>query len=109
MNKTPETPLTLEQAGIYAGSSLRATPEQQAAMEQEERERIERGIAELHVILDAATVCVCCLSADRSSPVDGLCDPCRSVVARLRTERAAADKIKGRSRRELAEAYLDRT
>jgi hypothetical protein len=38
---------------------------------------------------------------------DGLCDACRPVVAVVRAEGRAAEMIGDRSRRELANAYME--
>jgi len=116
MNTPPSFPVTgsapgptLEQMGIYPGSAFRATPEQEAAIEQQERERIERGLAELHDTLDAVTACHCCRAGNAYGAADGLCDSCRVVVARLRADRLAAEEVSGQTRRQLAAAYLRQT
>ena len=115
----PSTPLSgrqtpfsgsLEQAGITVGSPWLATPEEAAAIEAEHRKRIEAGEAAIDRALGSQWACRCCGTPNSAAfSRDSLCYDCRVVIARLRTERAMVDQIGGRSRRELAEAYLDQT
>jgi hypothetical protein len=56
---------------------------------------------------DAMTSCGVCGEPQTYGAADGLCEKCRPVVAYVRAERRMAEKIRGRTRRELAGAYLD--
>jgi len=80
-----------------------ATEAEAEAIEEAERRRIARGVAELHAW---DRVCRCCGQGD-AGPVDGVCGECRAVLAALRAERLGAETINGHTRRQLAERYLD--
>jgi hypothetical protein len=77
------------------------------AREAEERAENEAATKELTDSLAGFWSCGVC--GEIAGPArDGLCDKCRTVVAPLVAERNAAELVRGRSRRELAEAYLER-
>jgi hypothetical protein len=98
-------PITVEGMGISPGSGWLATPEQVAEAERLEAEHLEQRLGELHQMLDRP--CRCCGQSE-GNPIDGLCPSCGIVVYALEAERVAAERIRGRSRREWAERYLDR-
>ena len=81
-----------------------------AQMKAEAIEAEERA-AQAKEMSDAfAGLCVCqvCGESRGLGARDGLCGSCRSVVARVRAERLEGERVDGRSRRELAVAFLDR-
>jgi hypothetical protein len=87
---------------------LLASPEEAAERELAGREELDRNIALLDRALGALWSCNCCGTAGAAAfDPSGLCDPCRQAVARVQAERALADKIGGRTRRQLAEQFLD--
>jgi hypothetical protein len=102
--------------GIDAGSSFRATPEEQEAIDRAEAERVATGIKEMHQLMDRPWRC--CAVAE-GSRVTGLCPDCthfavlirsleNEVIARLEPDAKMADKINGKSRRQLCEPYIAR-
>jgi hypothetical protein len=102
-----ERPVTLEGAGIYPGSSLLLSPEEQEQHDAEERERSDTRIALLDAALASVYQCRCC-GGVAGLGASGLCTPCRSVIAQLVAERHAGEIVNGRSRSELAADYLAR-
>jgi hypothetical protein len=78
------------------------------AAEAEQRAEREAELRELDASFDAMSRCACCLVATRTSVRDGFCNDCRPVVAELVTERRRNEVVKGRTRHELALAYLER-
>ncbi len=82
-----------------------------AELEAEAADRAEQE-AKTNAMTDSfkrMTGCGCCRVASAIGARDGLCDACRPVVAAIVAERNGADVVSdGRSRRELAAAYVDR-
>jgi hypothetical protein len=83
---TPASPVGLEANGIYPGSRLVASADEQALMDAEEAQAVAMGIKALHELLDPVSGCHCCQVGNAFGTADGLCDVCRAVVYRLRTE-----------------------
>jgi hypothetical protein len=100
-----EPSATLEGAGILPGSSLLATPEEVERQEQEQRERVDAGIAVLDAALAAVWSCKACGAHGRALG-GSLCDPCRAVAVQLNAEAHMGDLIGQVSRRELVAHYL---
>jgi hypothetical protein len=90
---------------VSPGSDLLATPEQQAEIEEAERQRTEQGLRDMHALMDRP--CRCCGQAE-GSPISGLCQPCERAIFRLQTDALLGDRINGKSRRQHAEAYIQR-
>jgi hypothetical protein len=87
---------------------LLMTPEESKLAEAEERERLDRSNAELGAALAGHWTCSACGIGNSFAAHDGLCNACRGVVARLRTDRAAADMVNGRQRVDWCSDYLTR-
>jgi hypothetical protein len=81
-----------------------ATPEEAAAIEEAERQRVARGVADIGA-WDRR--CRCCAQGGHISPLTGLCPDCDVVVATLEAEQAGAHQINGHTRRQLAERYIE--
>jgi hypothetical protein len=77
-----------------------------AAEQAEEAERHAKA-KEITDSMSALWSCGCCAGNAGPGAQDGLCPDCRPVVARVIAERRASQLVNGRSRRELAEAYVD--
>jgi hypothetical protein len=105
--KPTPAPPTLEQAGIHPGSALLASPEEVEQQEREEAQRLSRENAHVDAVLASIWQCHCCGSNTAVS--GGLCGPCHLVVNQLTAARYASDQVNGRSRRDLALEYLERT
>jgi hypothetical protein len=70
-------------------------------------ERTSKGL-EMAASLEAFWSCACCrVGTAGPGAVDALCPSCRPVVAEIMAERRAEEMVNGRSRRELAAAYVD--
>jgi hypothetical protein len=101
--------VSLESAGYTQGSKFVATPEQA-----EEQERLERDVLDarndvLDQTLGALWCCRACgLAGGGAFTARGLCHSCQTVVAQLEAEQTSGQKIGGRTRRELCQAYLAR-
>jgi hypothetical protein len=72
----------------------------------EEAERMAKA-KEFTDSLAAFWSCGCCGANAGPGARDGVCSDCRAVVASVHAERRASSLVNGRTRRELAEAYLD--
>jgi hypothetical protein len=86
--------------------ALAMATEQLAAEHEQDAERQVKA-KELSDNMQAFWVCGCCRVGNAYGSLDALCDACRPIVAQLATERRAAELVNGRSRRELAAAYID--
>jgi hypothetical protein len=100
------TALTLEQAGIWPESTLVASPEEVAQREREEAKRLEVLNGHMDRVLASIWSCRCCGEGVNVS--GGLCGPCRLTINQLRAARHASETVNGKSRRDLALAYIDR-
>lgn len=106
---TPMPPgVTLEQAGILPGSRFRATPEEQAESEAEERRLIEQRRAALQSTFDTQWTCAVCRAASCFGRPTGRCVDCDREQARLRAEAAMAEQVNGTTRRQLNADYFAR-
>ena len=100
----------LERMTRYSASQAQA----EAAVDQElELEAVrarekEAKIQEDRRAFEAMCRCQVCGEQRGLGVRDGFCDPCRLVVQAVRAERALGDQVDGHSRRELAEAFLER-
>jgi hypothetical protein len=94
-NKT----LTWDDALAQAGAQL-------AVERADEAERLAKG-RQITASLGRLWSCQCCGQNAGPGSQDGLCPPCRSVVATVVAERRASQQVGGRSRRELAQAFVD--
>jgi hypothetical protein len=79
----------------------------QIAAEEEANAEGKRHIDGIVASLDAMTTCACCRVNSAFGSPDALCARCRSIVQRLQAERLGAEKVNGKTRRQLAERYLD--
>jgi hypothetical protein len=104
MPNIPPAGVTLEGVGITPGSRFLATPEEQAAAEAEEAARIDAGVEEIRRALDRR-----CHACGASIGLGGgpLCGPCRQVNWLIDAQAAGAERVDGRSRHQLVEAWLD--
>jgi hypothetical protein len=86
-----------------------AAVDEQLAQEDEQAAAGKQWVADITDSLAAMTACGCCWVASAFGSPDALCADCRPVVNRVRAERLEAEQVNGHSRRQLAEAWLDRT
>jgi hypothetical protein len=99
--------ITLEGSGLV-GSSWVASPEEQRRLDEAERERIEQGVAELHVVLDVVSACWACPTGNGWGHPLGLCPACARTVAWLQAEQDRTETVNGHLREAWCRAYLAR-
>jgi rubrerythrin len=90
-------------------AEVAAAVDEEMALEAIELERVR---AEQQAISDSFTQlwsCQCCGENAGPGAQDGLCPPCRGIVAVVRAERAGSEMVRGYDRRRWVESFLDRT
>lgn len=93
--------MTEADVAAQVDAELRAEAERRAIDEAKSKEMTDS--------LDRFMRCVVCGEKRGLGVRDGFCDKCRSVVAQVVADRNVVELVRGRTRRELAESYLERT
>jgi hypothetical protein len=96
-----DTALHWDDALAQAAALLEVERADEAARQAKAREMTD-GFARM-------LACPACGTGNTLGNRDGLCDPCGQTATVIRLERAAAETVQGRNRRQLVETWLDRT